>query len=379
MVACLPVFTSPEPRLGVGHGRRAMARVLEWLRARNESLAVLSNGHQLRLIWAGADTHAWCESDAVLWLVEGRAGLQLDALRILLSPAALTPVEDNTGRKLSPLLRGIVDSRKGQAELSAMLGERVRTAVERLIQSHGPFLNALEQPPSRADTYVAACRVIMRLVFGLFAEARDLLPRSHGAYFSGYSLAGLLAELDRNAGSGKAERLAHRYGGWPRILALFRLIYFGSPHPELPLLAYGGTLFAPGEKTSAEGISRAIWVFENACFDAQHQTMPDREVWEILQLLTRTRVAIRQGRGRAFVTVPVDFSDLSSEYIGILYEGLLDYELRSVGEDEGAVLFLAVGNEPALPLARLEGMDDAALKGLFEAFKKAAKEARWRG
>ena len=371
----LPVFTTPEPRLGVGHGRRAVARVLEWLRARNEPLAVLSNGHQLRLIWASADTHAWCESDAALWLVEGRAGLQIDALRILLSPASLTPVEDTTGRKLSPLLRGIVDSRKGQAELSAMLGERVRTAVERLIQSHGPFLNALERPPAPADTYVAACRVMMRLVFGFFAEARDLLPRSHGAYFAGYSLAGLLAELDRSAGSGKAERLAHRYCAWPRLLALFRLIYFGSPHPELPLLAYGGTLFAPGEKDSADGISRAIWVFENACFDAQHPTMPDREVWEILQLLTRTRVAIRQGRGRTLITVPVDFSGLSSEYIGILYEGLLDYELRSVGETEGAVLFLAIGNEPALPLARLEGMDDAALKGLFEAFKKAAKEA----
>jgi hypothetical protein len=371
----LPVFTTPEPRLGVGHGRRAVARVLEWLRARNEPLAVLSNGHQLRLIWASADTHAWCESDAALWLVEGRAGLQIDALRILLSPASLTPVEDTTGRKLSPLLRGIVDSRKGQAELSAMLGERVRTAVERLIQSHGPFLNALEHPPAPADTYVAACRVMMRLVFGFFAEARDLLPRSHSAYFAGYSLAGLLAELDRSAGSGKAERLAHRYCAWPRLLALFRLIYFGSPHPELPLLAYGGTLFAPGEKDSADGISRAIWVFENACFDAQHPTMPDREVWEILQLLTRTRVPIRQGRGRALVTVPVDFSDLSSEYIGILYEGLLDYELRSVGEAEGAVLFLAIGNEPALPLARLEGMDDPALKGLFEAFKKAAKEA----
>lgn len=371
----LPVFTTPEPRLGVGHGRRAVARVLEWLRARNEPLAVLSNGHQLRLIWASADTHAWCESDAALWLVEGRAGLQVDALRILLSPASLTPVEDTTGRKLSPLLRGIVDSRKGQAELSALLGERVRNAVERLIQSHGPFLNALEHPPAPADTYVAACRVMMRLVFGFFAEARDLLPRSHSVYFAGYSLAGLLAELDRSAGGGKAERLAHRYCAWPRLLALFRLIYFGSPHPELPLLAYGGTLFAPGEKDSADGISRAIWVFENACFDAQHPTMPDREVWEILQLLTRTRVAIRQGRGRTLITVPVDFSDLSSEYIGILYEGLLDYELRSVGETEGAVLFLAIGNEPALPLARLEGMDDAALKGLFEAFKNAAKEA----
>ena len=107
--------------------------------------------------------------------------------------------------------------------------------------------------------------------------------------------------------------------------------------------------------------------------------MPDREVWEILRLLTKTTLRVRQGSGSTMITVPVDFSDLSSEYIGILYEGLLDYELRSVSPAEGAVIFLAVGNEPALPLARLENMDDAALKGLFETFKKAAKAAATEG
>jgi hypothetical protein len=66
--------------------------------------------------------------------------------------------------------------------------------------------------------------------------------------------------------------------------------------------------------------------------------------------------------------VPVDFSDLRSEYIGILYEGLLDYELRRAGPTD-PIVFLAVGDEPALPLDRLEAMDDAAIKGLVETFK----------
>jgi hypothetical protein len=369
----LSVFTTPEQRLGIGRGRRAVARVLEWLRVRNESLAVLSNGHQVRIIWAGVDTSAWCESDSALWLVEGSPSPQLDALRLLLSPAALTPVEDKSGRVASPLLRGIADSRKGQSELSALLGERVRLAVERLIQSHGSFLNGLSNPPKPADTYVAACRMVMRLVFSFFAEGRELLPRSLPIYHQSYSLAGLLADLDRAAGSSRGERLAHRFGAWPRLLALFRLIHDGSEHEALPLLAYGGTLFTPGSKESPDGISRALWVFENACFDAAHPTMPDREVWEILRLITKTIARVRQGTGSTTITVPVDFSDLSSEYIGILYEGLLDYELRTVAVGEGAVIFLAIGNEPALPLARLEAMQDAALKDLFEKFKKAAK------
>ena len=65
---------------------------------------------------------------------------------------------------------------------------------------------------------------------------------------------------------------------------------------------------------------------------------------------------------------PVDFSDLSSEYVGILYEGLLDFELKTAPAGD-PVIFLAVGNQPALPLSRLEEMDDKALKDLLEKMK----------
>ena len=40
----------------------------------------------------------------------------------------------------APLLQAIRDTRKGQAELSEVLGERVRGAVELLIQGHGEAL-----------------------------------------------------------------------------------------------------------------------------------------------------------------------------------------------------------------------------------------------
>ena len=70
----------------------------------------------------------------------------------------------------------------------------------------------------------------------------------------------------------------------------------------------------------------------------------------MLRLLTRTTVRIRQGRAGTRVPVPVDFSDLSSEYIGVLYEGLLDYELKAAPEDD-PVVFLSVGDQAALPLS----------------------------
>ena len=41
---------------------------------------------------------------------------------------------------MSRLLQAIRDTRRGQAELSEVLGERVREAVEVLIQAHGEAL-----------------------------------------------------------------------------------------------------------------------------------------------------------------------------------------------------------------------------------------------
>ena len=216
--------------------------------------------------------------------------------------------------------------------------------------------------PTPAEIYRAACRVAMRLVVILFAESRDLLPRDNALYHGSYGLNGLIEQLDRDEGS-----LADGFGAWPRVLALFRLVREGSHHPNLPVTAYGGELFAPGESDATDAVSQALAVFERACFE--NQVLSDRDVRDLLRLLTRTTVRIRQGRAGVRAVVPVDFSDLSSEYLGILYEGLLDYELKTAPPRD-PVIFLSMGDQPALPLSRLEAMDDAALKALFESFKK---------
>ena len=393
----LPVFVDDGQRLGVGRGRRIVSQVLGWLRAGNDHLALVTNGRQWRLLFAGLDYDAWCEWDLDLWFEEGTLSPQVTALRTLLSPALWTPESENAA---SPLLQAIRDTRKGQAELSEVLGERVREAVEILIRGHGEALSALaerpdepdiaeyraylediagvssaevpfgddETPPGATpqDIYRAACRVAMRLVVILFAESRELLPRDNALYHESYGLNGLLEQLERAAARGSA--LATSFGAWPRVLALFRLVQEGSHHPDLPVTAYGGDLFAPGVPHAADGLSRALFVFENACFDGE--VLPDRDVHEMLTLLTRTTIRIRQGRGGTRAVVPVDFSDLSSEYIGILYEGLLDYELKTAPPGD-PVIFLAVGDQPALPLSRLEAMEERALKTLFERLKES--------
>ena len=389
--ARLPVFLDDGRQLGIGRSRRAVSRVLGWLRAGGDHLALVTNGRQWRLVFAGLDHDAWCEWDIELWFEDGGPSPQVTALRTLLQAPLWTPETEGAG---PPLLQAVRDTRKGQAELSEVLGERVREAVEILIRAHGEDLTSLGEtddvreyverladdagaPAPDADEvremfgagpaeiYRAACRVAMRLVVILFAESRDLLPRDNPLYHESYGLHGLLERLERTAARGR--NLAGGFGAWPRVLALFALVREGSHHPELPVTAYGGDLFAPGTVEADDGVSRALRVYEHACFE--REVMPDRDVHEMLQLLTRTTIRIRQGRSSIRAAAPVDFSDLSSEYIGILYEGLLDYELKTAPAGD-PVVFLSVGDQPALPLSRLEAMDDRALRTLFEKLKE---------
>ena len=358
--ATLPVFIDTEKRIGIGRGKRVTSRVLQWLRQGEERLALITNGYQWRVVFAGLDYDAWSEWELEQWLAEGGLSEEFSGFRAFLSPERWAP---RAKGEPCPLLTAINESRKGQADLSQVLGERVRQAAELLIDGHALALNPRHHDFDPQDIYRAAVRLIMRMVVILFAESREgLLPRDNPIYHGSYSLQGLRDLLERSGLS----RLVATYSAWPRILALFRLIFLGSSHEAMPVPQYGGELFAPGCDSDADGMKRALHLFENACFG--QDVMNDALVRQILELLTRTKIAIRQGRSSSWMMAPVDFSSLDSEYIGILYEGLLDFELRCAVDDQ-PIVFLAVGNQPALPLATLEAMDDRAVKNLFENLK----------
>ncbi|HGP3120298.1 TPA: hypothetical protein ACLG1E_002866 [Pseudomonas aeruginosa] len=352
-------------RLGVGRSRQLLGRVVEWLRRTGQALALVTNGRQWRLVHAGADYDAWCEWDIDLWFNEGQPSAQTIVWRTLLNRNALLAEQGQ-----SQFLQAISASRKGQAELSSVLGERVRQGVEELITaSHLAIEQAQQQGQAHdyKDLYVAGSRIIMRCIITLFAEARGLMPVDNPIYQQAYSLEGLRHQLDRRAGGRGNERLSQGRSAWPRLIGLFNLIHEGSAHERLTVPQYGGALFEPGNPSSEDGISRALALLES------HQNLvSDLQVHKLLRLLTRTKMKVRQGRSSRWVDAPVDFSTLSSEYIGILYEGLLDFELKQAAEND-PVIFLAVGNQPALTLSQLETMEDKDIKQLFEALKKKDK------
>lgn len=352
-------------RLGVGRSKQLLGRVVEWLRRTGQALALVTNGRQWRLVHAGADYEAWCEWDIELWFSEGQPAAQTFIWRTILNRSTLL-AEQGQNR----LLQAISASRKGQAELSNVLGERVRQGVEELITaSHVAIEQAQQQGQDHdyKDLYVAGSRIIMRCIITLFAEARGLMPVDNSIYQQAYSLEGLRHQLDRRAGGRGNERLSQGRSAWPRLIGLFNLVHAGSAHERLSVPQYGGALFEPGNPDSDDGISRAL-----ALLESSQNLVSDLQVHKLLRLLTRTKMKVRQGRSSRWVDAPVDFSTLSSEYIGILYEGLLDFELKQAADND-PVIFLAVGNQPALTLSQLEAMDDKAIKQLFEALKKKDK------
>jgi hypothetical protein len=376
--ALLAVWFDGSDTVGRGRGVRAQAKLVELLRATGIPLGLLTNGRQFRLVHAGPDYDAWAEWDAQTWFDESEGRETLRGLVALIQAES-----DETPGRLRALIRTIHESRNRQGDLAQVLGEQVRQGIELLVREVDHKLAAdpalhralwtdpgtghdLSDDEALAAIYQAATRVVMRLVLVLYAEARDLLPANVEAYHDSYGVCSLYDTLARADREGR-DALADASAAWPRILSLFRLVYFGSGHADLPVRAYGGQLFRPGDAESPEPVLRALAALEAA-------RPADAIVYRLLRLLKVGKVKVRAGRGARWVAGAVDFSDLRTEYVGIVYEGLLDYELRRAGSEDPIVL-LNVGRQPALPLSRLSELTASELKELLKTFKKDAASA----
>ena len=206
----------------------------------------------------------------------------------------------------------------------------------------------------------------MRLVLVLYAEARELLPAGNEAYHASYGVESLYRTLSEAARDGAD--LSESRTAWRRMLSLFRLVHDGSPHPDLPVLAYGGQLFRPGDLTSADPIDRAMAVVERA-----PRRRPDHA----------RRSTAAQGRPHPRPARPQRHAGSrgpstsqtcapSTSASSTRASSTTSYAARPTDDP---IVFLGVGRQPALPLSRLQALDATALKKLLEAFKKDAKKA----
>jgi hypothetical protein len=103
---------------------------------------------------------------------------------------------------------------------------------------------AVERPQ---HLYEGLLTVLLRLVFILYAEDRDLIPSRTDAtardfYQQGYSVRGLHARLLEDAAR-NPDTMEERRGAWGRLLSTFRLVHGGDRTGWIR--GRGGKLFDP--------------------------------------------------------------------------------------------------------------------------------------
>ncbi|GIK38000.1 MAG: hypothetical protein BroJett011_18330 [Chloroflexota bacterium] len=165
-----------------------------------------------------------------------------------------------------------------------------------------------ETEESLRQIYQASLSLLYKLLFLLYAEARNLLPLTNPGYRqkSLTELARWAAEqLDRSLPLSTATHATDKYDA---LLALFRRIDQGDPSLGIP--RYNGGLFNPATS-------------ENQ-FLTQHK-LSDRAVARAADILVRD------------AGQPVDYAYISVRNLGAIYEGLLENKLRVVDAAGGQV------------------------------------------
>ena len=229
------------------------ARFERLLRETQVAAGLLTNGRQLRLVYAPrGETSGYLTFDvAAMTTVAGRPIFA--ALHMLLCADRLFNLEKS--QRLPAIL---VESRKYQNTVSTQLAQQVMAALYELLrgfqaaddQWNGRLLkDVLATNPQHV--YHGLLTVLMRTVFVLYAEDRNLLS-NHPVYTNYYSIIGLFERLRADAGQ-YPDTMDQRYGAWAQLLTLFRMIYEGGSHADLRIPPRKGYLFDPERYPFLEG------------------------------------------------------------------------------------------------------------------------------
>ncbi len=327
---------------GDGWATSPAERMVQLCRATETRLGLVTNGERWMLVDApvGAVT-TFASWYARLWSQEP---MTLQAFVTLLGINRFFDAKD---RRLSALLD---DSLQHQDEVTDALGKQVQRAVDVLIQSlnranHDRNQELLKGIPP-GELYEAALTVMMRLVFLLNAEERELMDVVKDERFQTYyAVSSLRIQLREQAGLHSEELLSHRRDAWSRLLAIFRAIYGGIEHEALRMPALGGSLFDPDRFPFLEGrIKGTSWRTD----EARPLPIDNRTALLLLD-------AIQMFQGRT-----LSYRALDVENIGYVYEGLLEHTVERAKE---VILDLDATKSAKKPWVGLEELESAEEEG----------------
>jgi hypothetical protein len=306
---------------------------------------VMLADRELRLVYAPrGETSGWLAFPLrPLATTAGRpmlAGLKLvlGAFRLFNAPSV---------QRLRALLKA---SRDAQAAVSTALAGQVLGALHELLRGLNAAEPELIQELARhrpQHLYEGLLSVLLRLVFILYAEDRDLLPSASDGdarklYEQSYSLRGLYAKLVEDAAL-NPDTMDERHGGWGWLLALFRLIHSG--HGSGFIRARRGKLFDPDQFPFLEGRADSgepprIARVADGCL---------LRILERLMTLEDPKTKVRQR---------LSYRALDVEQIGSVYETVMGFTVEAA---RGRVLAIRAGKHNRTPVfAELETI--AALK-----------------
>ena len=234
------------------HGR--MERLL---RHTGVPAGLLFNGVALRLISAPrGESSGWL--DFRVPDMHQTAGRPIStAMRLLLGQTRLLSVP--RPQRLAGLLE---ESRKFQNEVSERLAEQVLHALYELLRglqaAHDASKGALLDAPLAANPdhiYRGLLTLVLRLVFLLYAEERDMLPQDD-AFLGAYSLAGLHERLREDAAL-HPDTMDQRYGAYAQLLVLFRMVHDGARAGGMALPPRHGSCSTPTGTASWKAARKA--------------------------------------------------------------------------------------------------------------------------
>lgn len=336
------------------HGRleaSAHGRMERLLRSTGVPAGLLFNGRELRLISAPrGESSGWLDF-RVADMVQTAGRPISTAMRLLLSETRLLALP--RAERLAALLE---DSRKYQNEVSERLAEQVLHALYELLRgfqaAHGASRGELLRHPLSEhpdEVYRALLTVILRLVFLLYAEERDMLPEDE-TFLRHYSLAGLYERLREDAAL-FPDTMDQRYGAWAQLLVLFRLVHDGAEAGAMQLPKRHGVLFDPDRFPFLEG--RIADSTRQLHERIEPPLVPDGTIYRALE-----KLLVLDGERIAYRALDV-------EQIGSVYETMMGFRLET-----------AIGRSIAIKAQKKQGAPTAVnLEGLLA--EPAGKRQKW--
>ena len=199
---------------------------------------------------------------------------------------------------VASILRASTDYARGVGDsLKAQVYEALRHIAQGFLDYPDNRLDP--EPESLHRIYDNSLILLYRLLFILYAEARELLPvRGSEDYRESYSL----HAIKHDVATGR-RLLPTSATLWPRLTQLFQIINWGSP--PLSVATFNGGLFDPARHPFLESY-----------------TVGDAHLQAAVDMLSRVKGEF------------VDYRDLAERHLGTIYEGLLEFHLEALDEGE---------------------------------------------